>query len=585
MGRAPGEQTHSRVPIVVGRAAAAALFAGVCIYAVYAGWNAVKDDTWPFYHDAWRDVGLAQSILDGRYPEDPIIAGAANWYNPAVGALVATVSAVTGMPPPVADARMGAFAQALIPIMFFILLWLLFGHWTACVGSIFLICGNALVDELGLWGHTLTYSPWIWAPSFSQAFLLATLAAYLCARRTDKLHWHMIMGLLWGVTFMTHTAPAVMIGLIALVLAVGQGITALRKKSAPGLGHVAGRFFLEAGVAFVSSLPFSGPILWKHQFIMEQDSPIWYTDGALELGNLGPLLVQCVNVSNAIALVGMVVVLLRVRRSLSAQLVVVWLALAWVFMAQNYVNQILAQNELSMTPQFVPPHHWFQSLGALKALLFAVGLLAGVRLVAAGALRLGHALWDRVPGGMPHGAWRNETVCFLAAAGLLLVLLPRYMTVAAFPAPMDFGWHTESFDDRTRLYQWMVENTAPDAVFLCDEQLAVRFVGPAGRKLVRTMNIFSNPYMPHEPRVAAQDVMFDALAESDEQRFREAAEEYGVTHVLVREEAIINRFVRGHAPSMETLEKLDLPFLERVYHEDHLAVYRVLPATQKTHGG
>jgi hypothetical protein len=555
----------------------AALFLGLAVLLVAGmfGYAAVSAEAWPLFHDAWRDMGIAQAMLDGTWPEDPVIRDSTSWYNPLAGAVTALTSRLAGMPVPEAAIRIGAFLNLLIPLFFFLAVWFYFGHWPAAAGVVFFVMGNALINRPALWLDTLTYAPWLWAPSLSQAFFFASLLAYGLARRRNRLAWHGVTGLLWGVTFMAHTAPAVLFGLIQLALLPTQ-YCAPRNTSFVRQGlRVTGRFVFTAAVAFITSLPYSLPVLIRYRFVMKNTRPAAYTMEALTIEKLPDLLMQSLTLSNGIALAGLMWVIWTARRKTGSRILLAWLFWLFALLGANYINQYLESRGAARIPQVVPPHHWMISLGAVKAILFGAGL-TGLFRFAHGAVINKITRHQGVRGG-GRAAWTCEAGAFLVTASLVLALFPLYREYDRYVPPVDFGWHTPSPQDRIRLRNWMLETCPPESVFLCDEQMSVRLAMPMARKAVLPIDVFTNPYVPFQPRFNAMHAMFTALLQEREAEFRELAEPYGVSHIMVREKTLLEATGYIQSVPVEELEARDLPFLEKIYHNDGIAVYRVLP--------
>ena len=67
---------------------------------------------------------------------------------------------------------------------------------------------------------------------------------------------------------------------------------------------------------------------------------------------------------------------------------------------------------------------------------------------------------------------------------------------------------------------------------LTAESAGASLIGPAGHKSLLVSRVFSNPYVDWMPRAKAQQAMWDALIETDCDRFRQLAKEYDVTYVM-----------------------------------------------------
>jgi hypothetical protein len=94
-------------------------------------------------------------------------------------------------------------------------------------------------------------------------------------------------------------------------------------------------------------------------------------------------------------------------------------------------------------------------------------------------------------------------------------------------------------NDRLAAHDWIARNTPPDAVFLCEDDLSLYVVGPAGRKVVAADRFFSNPYLDWNYRNRRRNRMLRCLADENERCFRDLASRHEVAYVLVESEESI----------------------------------------------
>jgi hypothetical protein len=76
---------------------------------------------WPYDLDQFRDVGMAQAILDHRYGTDHLYLGETIWYNPLVSAIAAAISSASRIAPPLVVTQAGAYLNLFGPIAFYVL--------------------------------------------------------------------------------------------------------------------------------------------------------------------------------------------------------------------------------------------------------------------------------------------------------------------------------------------------------------------------------------------------------------------------------------------------------------------------------
>ena len=179
--------------------------------------------------DHYRDMGAAQSVLDGNRGADPAYAGERWWYPPLLPALTAGLSRVTGLPLPALYVRVGPWLNLLGALAFYGLGCLLLTAWPALLALLaYLFVGTW---SLPSWGQA-TYSPWLWPLFFVQLFAFLTASAWLLALRTGRRRWDVATGLLLGLTFLGHAAPA-------LILAAAMSSWRSRRR-ATGTALIAG---------------------------------------------------------------------------------------------------------------------------------------------------------------------------------------------------------------------------------------------------------------------------------------------------------------------------------------------------------
>jgi len=530
------------------------LLLGLCGWALQAALARADTLTWPFFHDAWRDVGAAQGMLDGRYPEDPVVLGAVLWYNPLTGALNALFDLATSISAGAANVAAGPWVNLLIPLGLFLLVRVAVGAWAAAGAVLMLVAGNALHERMGAWVSTLTYSPWLWAPPLGQALLFFTLALFVLELRRPSVARQVSLGIVWGLTFMAHTSPAVVFGLVYVAVRVWM---AYRPCGPQGEKHRLRAFALPMGVAFVSSLPYTGPILWHYQFRMKNPLPTKYVDAVMAVEQLPNLVLSACSVSTLVALCGLVWVWRARRENPAARVLLLWTGVVWALLAQFYLGLLLKSLTGWPLPQVVPGHHHLMGLGGIKAALFGIGLYAVVS-----------SLAPRVSAARVAG---HVTALTITVA----LLLPAYAKVLDFFTPHDFGWHTNSFDDRRKCVDWIVAHCPPESVFLCDEQHSIRLVLPSGRKAVQNLDIFSNPYVPYEPRMQAKFAMYRALRSRDWDAFRTEAATYHVTHLLALDAALLQDNSGADRLSVEEITQLAPPGMRLVYHEDGIGIFLI----------
>jgi hypothetical protein len=505
--------------------------------------------------DLYRDISSAQTMLDAGYGADPTYAGERTWYNPLTPAISAAVSAVTGRPVHVVVSRIGAFANLLAPLAFFLMCAALFDRWTALfatAGFLFLLPGS-----LPSW-VSATYSPWFLPVNFVQSLFYLTVIALHRAWRSRRVGAFVLAGLAWGVTFLGHTAPALVLGGMTTIWAAvmmwrargGQVRDARLQPKA-----IAIRYALLVSLAIIVSLPFLAIITGHYGLRIKNPEPSAYSEPLLSR-ELPTLIKLHLTVPMLIAVVGLVALVRRRTHGVSRLLAFSWIASAALFLAYSFVR--LAGKAAGVTlPSIVPSFHFFFYLKAASALLFGVGLMAIGKFWAAriGARR----------GARPSARARLDSARVRAAAiGLILL----GVQAPAYQARSDFGESRAealavSSSPQVQVFTWLREHAGQTDVVLSTDEDAATTVAPSGAKVVAIFPGFSNPYVDLEPRRAARDRMFEALDRQDDVAFRELASRYGVTYVLTM------------APRSEAFDAQPRDVLQLVRRAGNRRLYRV----------
>ncbi len=154
---------------------------GIILFVVFSlGVNTTRDLDWGPNGDFYRDVGFAQTILDGDYGKDPVYSDEKLWYNPLIPALIAGVSWVTDTPPHIAATRSGAYLNLLVPIAFYIMMLVMSRDSKIALATIVFFLFVAPGE------YEATYSPWLLPSTFTQVLFYLTMASYIHAVRSGR---------------------------------------------------------------------------------------------------------------------------------------------------------------------------------------------------------------------------------------------------------------------------------------------------------------------------------------------------------------------------------------------------------------
>jgi hypothetical protein len=243
---------------------------------------------WPYDPDHFRDIAFAQTALDGHPFSDAYFRGEWIWYNPLMPWLIALGSAISHTAPTLFSVAAGPFFNLLGPIAFYALGVRLAGRPAALAAlalSLFFVC------QVDCW-TCATYSPWLFASTFTQGLFYAAVIGLAAAADRQTTQSGVVAGLLMGVTFLSHTAPAVILvamslGVLKRRTLVAAGVTAAIVAS-PFLFVIAGRYHLH--------IVNTAPLAWHYCGLTWKALPrtlaanwYWFAAAAILCGcGLGP---------------------------------------------------------------------------------------------------------------------------------------------------------------------------------------------------------------------------------------------------------------------------------------------------------
>lgn len=488
------------------------LSGGMLAFALGIALRAVRGSEWPWLYDALRDVGLAQVILDGRYPADNLLHGETLWFNPMTSFLIACVSWLTGLRPPEASVMLGPVVNLFPAVTLGLLAARLCGRWSGAAALAVYLFWNAASPAYAY----ATYTPWLFANHLAQGFFCASLLCHGKAADTGSKGWLLAAGVLHGLTFLTHTAPAVILGCIYVAMAAVEFFAARNTARSAGVRAVAGRLGLLLGAAFVISLPFTAPIFWAYHFEIKNPFPGMNLQSPVLLSELPGRAWDAANLANLFALFGLIRILIGAQGAHARAMVAAWLIVVAAWLALVYAGQWIP----GLWPGIVPGHHFHTALTLLRALLCGAGLVF-----------LSGWFFAR----LPVKSEARDTLAGVSAALLVFVsALPGYLrweeVSQSARERSPFG---QVFDQQKQLYTWLRENSAPDEVILCDDLSAMAIAAPAARSVVGTMLIFTSPYVDAAKRLGDREHLFGMLRAKDTEGFLRLAETYRVRYLLV----------------------------------------------------
>jgi hypothetical protein len=358
---------------------------------------------------------------------------------------------------------------------------------------------------------------------------------------------------LLGITFLGHTAPAVILGAIMVY-------TSLTNWSAKRLRGLATILCL----AFLFSLPFTFSILFHYHLKVLNSVPGNWIYPPLTFAELPNFLRSYLSWVPLFAGLGLCAAFLGKWNQDSRAMLVTWVAICFVALVVNEIQQLPSPQWHLM---FVPAHHFLFYLTAAEYVLFGIGFVFACDFLGQKILP---ALSRKIAGWREGASFATWTDHVLFGTGLIIFL---GLVHHAYAARFDFTnarSQAYSFQERKAYldaYQWILSNTKPDDVFLSlSGDLDLSIVGPADRKVVVTCQPeFSNPYVDWKSRSDAATRVVDELASGAPDALA-ALRENHVDYIITW--------------PMSFLDSGQFPYLSREFAEDNIAIYRVRASTE-----
>lgn len=445
-----------------------------CAAALVVGLRTVSGLRWPYDGDHFRDIAQAQVTRDGHPLSDPHYAGELIWYNPLVPWVVGGGSAIARVTPAAFHVQAGPWLNVIAPIGFYLLGAQLAGRGAAFAALILFLFFNGRTEPALT---TPTYSPWLFVATFAQGLFYLSLAGLAWAGRRNTDGAAALAGALAGITFLTHTAPAIVLGACALVL------LPFRRLIVAGL------------VALVVASPFLYAIVWRYHLHVLNSAPMTWRWLPVTPGGM-PDTLRANAVVIGLGIAGLVMVRSRV-------------GMAWLGSAAALLGYALWVEGHPAWPALVPAFHfWRYTLAAL--ILFS-----------------GAAIWWAC-----ERAARRYAPLLLAGGAVAAVvwMWPQYQS--RFDLVYGQSIAADRDPNQAAVTAFLHSSTPADAVILGNRGASLQVIGPAGRRVVAVNANWSNPYLDNATRVRDRDAMLQALTEHRPDDFAARAAAYRVTHVV-----------------------------------------------------
>jgi len=480
--------------------------------------HTMHDLTWAYDTDFDRDISYVRTSLDGHFGQDPTYLGNYLWYNPLLFSIETAIVKITGLPINIVVTRAGVYLNLLGPLCFFLMAWRLFGlrvATAALLSYLFLAAGN--FEGTG----AATYSPWLYPVTFAQFFFYVNILLTFKAFSTGKYGWFGLLGASIGISFLGHTAPALLIILMLISMQAGNFLRAARKKDLAALK----RLLLQGLLAFLPFLlvvsPFLYYIIGKYHLHIVNFYPAEWRPESMYWKNWRILVQRIVSVSFLIAVLGFVWLYRYFRTPLERRIVLNWGVFCVIMYLYSATIPGIREKFHIQAPETVPCYHYFFYLKALQSILYGFGFVFLFD-KALDLLRISR-----------HASLMNAGL--LAAAVLICAIayFPYYRIRPDFSARRELSLQKGRDKDRIDAYQFLVDNIPADKVILCPEKNSTFPVMASGRKMVCVSVLFSNPYLSFDQRYKDANLMLGFLKTGEPAAARQLFDDYHVNYVFL----------------------------------------------------
>jgi hypothetical protein len=479
--------------------------------------------------DAYRDAGFVQGFLDGNLGGDPSIDGAKRYYPPLLHALAAGAAFITQSRPLDFLVRAAPWLNLLVPVTFFLMVRRLVNAPAAAIAAILFVCFDGLL--LPPW-MAASYTPWHSVPAFTQALFFCSVWLISARVQHGRFIDALTIGSAIGLVFLAHTVPALILAAITAAAAVTT--RGFRVATIVWLVVV-------AVVTTLWALPFVLPLVTTYHMKIVNASGS-FIDPMFDPGHIPTrVVVSCLPGLGALAWLGWRVLArpganavgLAVGSAVGSAaaagpalgtatltILSVWIVLPALFIVRHFGCGGGGTSAVC-TGFVVPVHHWLFYLQSALACVFGYAAMAIVCGATAGQASA-PAGESALAGGSALARERALATGSTLAARPAVVLGVALVVGCALLMirPMDRQMRERALDMRNRLdvslYQWLLANTLPSALFITDistnavHDTAAIAVLAAGRKSVALPFTFSNPYVEWETRKQREEAYLAA---------------------------------------------------------------------------
>ncbi|MGC9054803.1 MAG: hypothetical protein ACP5KS_13080, partial [Candidatus Hydrogenedens sp.] len=398
-----------------------------------------------------------------------------------------------------------------------------------------------------------SYSPWLIAPQWGKTFFFLTILMFILYAEKKKHLFSILCGVFLGLGFLTHTAVLIEAGLFIALYSLVKIIQFSRSSLRQELIQYLKGIGILLGIALFLSSPYWLPIFIRYRFIIRNPYPSLYVTSALELKNLPTTLLKSANGFTVIGVISILFFFIH-RKKQELWWLRIWTVVVLLLVFQQIISQCLYYYGFAF-PAFFPPHHTFMSVHALIGFWFVYGSL-------------------QVAGVIVH-FFQRRNIHYWLQKGIYLVVLSLIflmgVTTLVRPIPplheiyrgMEVNKLAHDVARFDNVYKWILNNTTPQDLFLCDEVTGIWTVMPAGRKLVYTMMFYMNPYCEIGYRIGFLNYIWNPLREQRYSDFLALCQQKKLNYILLRH-------TDENKPLLDKMKKI-----HKCYEDHQVVIYKI----------
>lgn len=498
--------------------------------AFYQCYKTTHDLNWAADPDFDRDISFARGTLQGHYGKDPNYKGEYLWYNPMLFSIEAAIAKTTSLPLNVVAVRTGTYLNILAPVAFFFMAFYLFGSeigLAALLSFLFLASGN-----IQGWGSA-TYTPWLYPVCFAQFLFYINVMLCYKAFESDRNTWFVFLGISIGITFLSHSAPA-LLSILIIISLQSQKIFSLFKERKYALIR---RYFFQGIITFVLFVIAAMPLLYyvfgRYHLHLINRATFEYTEGIFIWRNYKEMIKANLSVSFFVAVVGFVWFYRNFQQQLIRRIILSWLYFTIImYIYSTLVSNIDGKYHIHL-PGTVPSFHYFFYLKALQSIFFGFGFLFLINPVIS-------FLKNKLTGKKESGRRDNFGGIFFVVVVLICAFayFPFYKNREDFVLLRQQAIEKENQTGKIEVYNYIIKNIPEDKVILCDIDPSIFPVMATARKMVAIRFTFSNPYLDFDERDKDRNNMILFLKTGEPADAKKLFGKYDTDYVLLEDSVL-----------------------------------------------